>query len=71
MTSVRRIYIDSRLRTSGTGSDFVYAVPKSFEIPDQTIALVDCVLIPNVWGSTHEHNNRLYFSEWSDPNIVS
>ena len=71
MTSVRRIYIGSRLRTSGTGSDFTYDVPKSFEIPDQTIAQVDCVLIPNVWGTIHDNNNRLYFSEWSDPNIVS
>ena len=71
MTSVRRIYIDSRLRTSGTGSDFTYDLPKSFEVPDQTIALVDCVLLPNVWGTIHDDNNRLYFSEWSDPNIIS
>ena len=70
MANVRRIYIDSRLRTSGTGSDFTYDLPKSFEVPDQTIALVDCVLLPNVWGTLHDNNNRLYFSEWSDPNSV-
>ena len=71
MTSVRRIYIDSRLRASGTGSDFTYDVPKSFEIPDQTVAYTDCVLTRNVWGTIHDNNNRLYFSEWSDPNIIS
>ena len=60
MTSVRRIYIDSRLRTSGTGSDLTYDLPKSFEVPDQTSAYVDCVLLPNVWGTIHDDNNRLY-----------
>ena len=71
MANVRRFYIDSRLRTSGTGSDFTYDLPKSFEVPGQTIALVDCVLLPNVWGTLHDSNNRLYFSELSDPNIVA
>ena len=71
MANVRRTYIDSRLRTNGTGSDFTYDLPKSFEVPDQTIALVGCVLLPNVWGTLHDNNNRLYFSEWSDPNSVT
>lgn len=63
MTSVRRIYIDSRLRTSGSDSDFTYDLPRSIEVPDQTIAYVDSVLVPNVWTTLHENNNRLYVSE--------
>ena len=63
MTSVRRIYIDSRLRTSGTDNEFTYELPRSIEVPDQTIAFVDSILVPNVWTTLHENNNRLYVSE--------
>ena len=63
MTSVRRIYIDSRLRSSGTDSDFTYDLPRSIEVPDNTIAFVDSILVPNVWTTLHENNNRLYVTE--------
>ena len=63
MTSVRRIYIDSRLRSSGTDSDFTYDLPRSIEVPDQTIAFVDSILLPNVFTTLNENNNRLYVSE--------
>ena len=63
MASVRRIYIDSRLRSSGTDSDFTYDLPRSIEVPDQTIAFVDSLLVPNVWTTLHENNNRLYVTE--------
>ena len=63
MTSVRRIYIDSRLRSSGTDSDFTYDLPRSIEVPDETIAFVDSILVPNVWTTLHDQNNRLYVSE--------
>ena len=63
MASARRIYIDSRLRSSGTDSDFTYDLPRSIEVPDQTIAFVDSILVPNVWTTLHENNNRLYVSE--------
>ena len=63
MTSVRRIYIDSRLRTSGTDSDFTYDLSRSIEVPDNTIAFVDSVLLANVFTTLHENNNRLYVSE--------
>ena len=63
MTSIRRIYIDSRQRTSGSDSDFTYDLPRSIEVPDNTIAFVDSVLLPNVFTSLHENNNRLYVSE--------
>ena len=63
MSSVIRIYMDSRLRTSGTDSDFTYDLPRSIEVPDQMIAFVDSVLLPNVLATLHENNNRLYVSE--------
>ena len=71
MTSIRRLYIDSRLRTGGTGAYLSYDLPRSFEVPDQTIAFVDSVLVPNVFTTIHENNNRFYFSEWSDISSVA
>ena len=70
MTSIRRIYIDSRQRTSGSDSDFTYDLPMSIEVPDNTIAFVDSVLLPNVFTSLHENNNRLYVSEQVGPTMT-
>ena len=70
MTSIRRIYIDSRQRTSGSDSDFTYDLPRSIEVPDHTIAFVDSVLLPNVFTSLHENNNRLYVSEQVGPTMT-
>ena len=70
MTSIRRIYIDSRFRTSGTDSDFTYDLPRSIEVPDNTIAFVDSVLLPNVFTSLNENNNRLYVSEQVGPTMT-
>ena len=68
MISIRSIYVDSRLRSSGTGSDFTVELPRSFEVPDQTIAFVDSALLPNVFPTIHENNHRLYFAEFTNPN---
>ena len=70
MISSRRIYVDSRLRSSGAGCDFTVELPRSFEVPDQTIAFIDRVLVPNVFPTIHENNNILYFSEYTNPSNV-
>ena len=57
MTSIRHIYVDSRLRSSGTASEFTVELPRSFEVPDQTFAFVDSVLLPNVFTTVHGNNN--------------
>ena len=66
MTNIKRLYIDSRLRSSGTRSDITVEFPRSFEIPDRTFAFVDSVLLANVFTTIHENNNRLYFSEFTN-----
>ena len=64
MPHLRRIYIDSRHRTSGSGSDFTYDLPGGgVEVPDNTIGYVDSVLLPNVFTTIHSGNNRLYLAE--------
>ena len=59
MASVRPSYIDSRLRSSGTDSDFADDLPRSIEVPDQTIAFVESILVPNVWRTLLENNNHI------------
>ena len=70
MTSIRRTYVDSRLKSSGTGSDFTVELPRSFEVSDQTIAFIESVLVPNVFPTVHENNNRLSFSEFTNASNV-
>ena len=40
-------------------------------MPDQTIAYIDCGLVPNVWGTINDNNNKIYCSELSGPNVIS
>ena len=71
MPHLRRIYIDSRHRTSGTGSDFTYDLPGGgIEIPDNTIGYVDSVLLNNVFTTIHNRNNRLYLAEELFPSYL-
>ena len=64
MSHPRRIYIDSRHRTSGTGSEFTYDLPGGgIEVPNHTIGFVGSVLLPNVFTTIHSKNNRLYLAE--------
>ena len=39
-------------------------------MPDQTIAFIDSVLVPNVLPTIHENNNRLCFAEFTNPSNV-
>ena len=57
--SIRRIYIDSKHRASGTPSSFSYQLPRSIETPDETVCYVDNVFLPNVWGTFNADNNKL------------
>ena len=61
--SIRRIYIDSKHRASGTPSSFSYQLPRSIETPDETVCYVDSVFLPNVWGTFNADNNKLYVVE--------
>ena len=61
--SIRRIYIDSKHRASGTPSSFTYQLPRSIETPDETVCYVDSVFLPNVFPTLNADNNRLYVVE--------
>ncbi len=63
MASVRRIYIDRRVHSSGVDSDFTYDLPRSIEVPDQTFAYVDSVCLPNVLTTLHDRSTKRYVTE--------
>ena len=61
--NVRRVYVDSRMRISGTGSDFEVELPEAIEVPRGTKAYVSQFLCTHSFETVHEHNNRLYVAE--------
>ena len=59
----RKIMIDSRFRTSGSSSDFIFDLPEVLSLPPNTIAYVGDVTIPCSWYIvTKEVNDRLCFA---------
>ena len=64
MTDVMRLYIDSRDRVSGDASDFVYQTPLQIDIKQESIAVLDTVLIPVSWYVIEQGvNDRMYITE--------
>lgn len=64
MSHVRRLYIDSRHRSSGTPSDFTHDLPGGgIEVPDHTIGLVVSVLRNTVFTAIRSRTHRLYLAE--------
>ena len=59
---VRKIYIDSRFKTSGSksSSDFYIDLPENISLPNETVCFVDNVVIPNSWKTVDAYNNKLY-----------
>lgn len=55
---IRGLYADSRLRSSGTDSNFTYQLSSNSEVPENTIAYDGSIHLPNVWTSIDEHNNK-------------
>jgi hypothetical protein len=60
MSFPKKLYVDSRYRSSGTHSDFSYSLQTSIEVPHGYVALIDSVSIPNVFLSVDENRNKLY-----------
>ena len=56
----RKLYIDSRYRSSGTHSDFVFQLAQSVEVPVGMVAIIDTVSVPNVFQTVDDSRNKLY-----------
>ena len=60
----RKLYVDSRFRNAGgSPSDFQVTLAQSIEVPENTVAFVDSVHVPNVFTTIHTKNRNLYLSE--------
>ena len=62
MLPIKKIYVDSRLRTkdSKSSSDFAIDLPNNLDMPENTVFYVDDVTIPVSWYNVSERNNNLY-----------
>jgi hypothetical protein len=59
----RTVHFDSRLRSSGTNSNFTYQLSESFTTPENTICYIDSVSVPHSWNTISADNNTLYLAE--------
>ena len=64
MADVMRLYIDSRDRVSGDSSEFVYQTLLQVDIKQESIAILDTVLIPVSWYVIEQGvNDRMHITE--------
>ena len=63
----RKLYIDSRYRSSGTHSDFVFQVAASVEIPHGCMESIDTISIPNVFQTVDATRCKLYVELFGQP----
>ena len=64
MLEVKRVYIDTRFKTSDSksDSDFIIELPKTINIPEDTIAYVNDIILPVSWTTTDEIRNSFDYS---------
>jgi hypothetical protein len=63
----RKLYIDSRFRSSGSHSDFTYQLAQSIEVPHGMVAIIDTVSVPNVFQTVDSTRNKLYIEVYGAP----
>ena len=60
MERFRKIYVDSRLRYTGSGSDFSVEIPDTLELGGDQSMYVSAVSFPNSWYTVDANNDQLY-----------
>ena len=64
MLPIKKLYIDSRWKTSNSKSDtdFSIQLPQNYHMPKNTVFFIDHVCVPVSWYSVQKgRNNRFYF----------
>ena len=64
---IRKLYIDSRRRSSGSHSDFDYQLPQPVQVP-KSRCFVDSVHLANVFPTITSHSRFIYIQEISTTN---
>ena len=64
MLEVKKIYIYTRFKTadSRSDSDFIIEFAKTINIPEDTIAYINDIVLPVAWTTIDERTNKLYYS---------
>ena len=65
---IRKLYIDSRRRSSGSHSDFDYQLPQPVQVP-RSRCFVDSVHLANVFPTITSHSRFIYIEETSTTNM--
>ena len=62
MLDIKKVYIDTRFKTaeSKSDSDFFIELPRSLNVPDNTICYITDIVIPVSWCTVDARNNKLY-----------
>ena len=62
MLYIKKVYIDTRFKTpdSKSDSDFFIELPRSLNVPEDTICYITDIVIPVSWSTVGENNNKLY-----------
>ena len=72
MLVIRKVYIDTRykIEDSISHSDFYIELPRTLNVPDNTICYITDVVIPVSWSTVDVRNNKLYmYLDWSTHKI--
>ena len=71
MLDIKKVYIDTRFKTpdSKSDSDFFIELPRSLNVPEDTICYVTDIVIPVSWTTIGARNNQLYlytnYTDWA------
>ena len=65
---IRKLYIDSRRRSSGSHSDFDYQLPQPVQVP-KSRCFVDSIHLANVFPTITSHSRFIYIEEISTTNV--
>ena len=67
MERFRKIYVDSRLRYTGSGSDFSVEIPDTLQLGGDQSMYVSAVSFPNSWYTVDANNDQLYLMQYTPP----
>ena len=68
MLDIKKVYIDTRYKTedSNSHSDFFIELPRTLNVPENTICYITDVVIPVSWSTVDIRNNKLYiYLDWN------
>ena len=62
MLDIKKVYVDTRYKTddSKSDSDFTIELPRTLNVPENTVCYLTDVVLPVSWSTVDERNNKMY-----------